>query len=187
MKMIVGLGNPGEKYKNTRHNVGFLVLDELARHFGATFKLEKKFEAEILKTTLTGEEVLLVKPMAFMNLSGSVVRDLVNFYKIDLSDVWVIYDDIDLPLGEIRVRKEGRSGGHKGLESIIEELKTDQISRIKIGIGRPDDEREAEDYVLESFENDELPIIKTVISKVGELVLVALEQDNLDSKSISII
>ncbi len=135
MKLIVGLGNPGEKYKDTRHNVGFMVLEKLAHELGspeATWKHEEKLKAYIAKTG----DVVLCKPDTFMNASGVAVSLAVRFYKMKPEDVWVIHDDLDLPLGKIRIRIGGASAGHHGIDSIIRELKSDNFTRVRLGIGR---------------------------------------------------
>lgn len=135
MKLIVGLGNPGEKYDGTRHNIGFAVLERLAKEFSD--KLVVWEESEKHKSLLfRAGEVMLVKPQIFMNNIGIAVGSLVRFYKLEPSDVWVIHDDIDLPLGKIRIRTGGGSAGHHGIESIMENLKTDQFVRFRLGVGR---------------------------------------------------
>jgi len=135
MKIIVGLGNPGGEYQDTRHNIGFMVIEKLAKEYSSEsgiWKEEDKFKALIAKAG----EVILVKPITFMNSSGVAVSAIMHFYKLKPSDVWIIHDDIDLPLGKIRVREKGSSGGHRGVESVISELKTDQFVRFRLGIGR---------------------------------------------------
>jgi PTH1 family peptidyl-tRNA hydrolase len=135
MKLIVGLGNPGSEYEDTRHNIGFMVLDKLAKELGsesARWEEHEKFQA----VTARAGDVMLVKPITFMNRSGDAISALMRFYKLSPSDVWVIHDDIDLPLGKIRVRERGSSAGHNGVQSVIESLKTDAFVRFRIGIGR---------------------------------------------------
>lgn len=135
MKLIVGLGNPGEKYVDTRHNVGFMVVDKLAHELGGSdirWENSEKHKANIAKTG----EVILVKPETFMNASGVAVRSIASFYKISSEDVWVVHDDLDLPLGKIRIRVGGASAGHHGIDSIIRELGSDKFVRIRLGIGR---------------------------------------------------
>jgi PTH1 family peptidyl-tRNA hydrolase len=149
MKIIVGLGNPGKEYKNTRHNVGYMVLEELASRYPLE-KQESKFDAIIGQLRLKGEKVLLVKPLTFMNLSGKSVQPLVHWHKLELIDLMVVYDDMDLPLGTIRIKAGGGSGGHNGMKSITERLSTPDFARLRIGIGRPE-EREAVDWVLGRF------------------------------------
>lgn len=153
MKLIAGLGNPGARYANTRHNVGFMVLDRLAEKLNTSFD-KKDGDALYAVGRYQGEKLLLLKPQSFMNLSGFPLVSLANFYKVDYSDIMVIYDDLDLPPALVRLRASGSSGGHKGMLSIIEQTGKEQIARIKIGIGRspyPD----AADYVLEAFNQEE--------------------------------
>ena len=185
MKIIVGLGNPGKKYESTRHNVGFLALDKIAikskveSYKVGEFKLEKKFEAEIAKVKIKNEEVLLVKPQTFMNNSGIAVRKIIDFYKVDPEkDLIVIYDDIDIPLGKTRLRSEGSSAGHRGLQSIINNLGTESFMRVRIGVGRPDNELvKIEDWVLQEFKKEEKEIIFAVIEG---LLSEALQYLNLE-------
>lgn len=135
MKIIVGLGNPGSEYQDTRHNIGFMTIDKLAKELtpeSVSWKEEQKFNA---LTTKIGE-VLLVKPITFMNKSGVAVSAIMHFYKLTPADVWIIHDDIDLPIGKIRIRQKGSSAGHRGVESVIAELKTDAFVRFRLGIGR---------------------------------------------------
>jgi PTH1 family peptidyl-tRNA hydrolase len=135
MQLIIGLGNPGGEYKDTRHNIGFMVVEKLAKELGketAVWEEKEKFKSAIAKAG----DVLLVKPIIFMNNSGLAVASIVNFYKLMPSDVWVVHDDIDLPLGKIRIRTGGGSAGHNGIDSIIKELKSDAFVRFRMGIGR---------------------------------------------------
>lgn len=135
MKLIVGLGNPGSEYQDTRHNIGFMVIEKLAREYTTetiSWKEEDKFKALIAKAG----DIILVKPITFMNSSGFAVSSIMKFYKLTPSDVWIIHDDIDLPLGKIRIREQGSSGGHRGVDSVIQELKTDRFVRFRLGIGR---------------------------------------------------
>lgn len=135
MIVVVGLGNPGKEFENTRHNAGFMCLDYLqtAWHF-PQFHLDKHFQAEISKGKVEAQEVLIVKPQTFMNLSGQSVQAICHFYKLSSENFWVVYDELDLPLGKIRVRKEGSSAGHNGIKSIIAALATDKFYRFRIGI-----------------------------------------------------
>ena len=135
MKLIVGLGNIGNEYAKTRHNVGFMAVDQLAQGLNCSFK-SSKFNADIATTSIGNEKVLLVKPCTYMNLSGEAVLAITNFYKIDNDDIIVIHDDLDLPSGNIRIRKNGSAGGQKGMKNIIDLLKSQDISRIRIGIGK---------------------------------------------------
>jgi len=168
MKIIVGLGNPGKEYKNTRHNIGFMVLEELASRYPLE-KQESKFEAIIGHARIKGEKVLLVKPLTFMNLSGKSVQPLVHWHKLDLQDLMVIYDDMDLPLGTIRMRATGGSGGHNGIKSIMERLAAPAFSRPRIGIGRPVD-REAVDWVLGRFAAGEKEQMEQTVKQAADAV-----------------
>jgi PTH1 family peptidyl-tRNA hydrolase len=152
--LIVGLGNPGKKYENTRHNVGFRVLDELASKYGLTFGKEER-KAIVASGNILGKKVLLAKPQTYMNLSGDSVVALINFYKIDIAQVIIVADDLDLPLGTIRLRKEGSSGGQNGLKNIIERLGTPAFARLRFGIGRPSGRMSPVDYVLHPFSGDD--------------------------------
>jgi PTH1 family peptidyl-tRNA hydrolase len=189
MKLIVGLGNPGEKYKDTRHNVGFLVVDKLAHELGSSetkWSLSEKHKAEIAKTG----DLILVKPQTFMNASGASVAALVSYYHLKPSDVWVIHDDLDLPLGKIRIRVGGASAGHHGVDSIIEALKTDTFTRFRLGIGpgkeaieKNSDQhlhrRNVIDFVLSRFTQSEAGELKHIVKHGAEAVRTAL-MDGMD-------
>ncbi len=151
MKAIVGLGNPGPRYRGTRHNVGFDVVDELAAR--ASLSLEAA-PADALVARWRAKDVLLVKPLTFMNLSGQAVGELVRYFKIDVADVLIVLDEVQLPLGKLRARARGSAGGHNGLKSVIEHLGAD-VSRLRIGVGRGDDRRDLADHVLATFDKDE--------------------------------
>lgn len=161
--LIVGLGNPGAEYAKTRHNAGFLAVERLAECWRASWKLEKKFNARVAKMDLDGTRVLLCQPQTFMNLSGEAVGALKNFYQLPLERLLVAVDDADLPLGEIRLRASGSSGGHHGLESIEQHLSTREFARLRIGIGRADGAREITDYVLARFNADEAALMEKVL------------------------
>jgi PTH1 family peptidyl-tRNA hydrolase len=173
MKIIVGLGNPGKEYEGTRHNAGFMFVDRLAeceeiKSVGEDlkFNLDKKFESEIASTSVNGEKIILAKPQTFMNLSGKAVSKILSFYKAQPEDLIIINDDIDLPIGTIRIRNEGSSGGQKGLENIISALNTDNFTRIRIGIsetGEKVDRIETVNYVLGKIGKRELPVLENVI------------------------
>jgi len=153
MRIIVGLGNPGKEYKNTRHNIGFMVLEELASRYPVE-KQDSKFDAIIGHIRIKTNRVLLVKPLTYMNLSGNSVQAIVHWHKLNLEDLMVVYDDMDLPLGTLRIRAEGGSGGHKGMKSIIARLASSDFARTRVGIGRPE-ERDAVDWVLGRFPAEE--------------------------------
>src|SRR5580698_504033 len=154
MKLVVGLGNPGRKYTDTRHNVGFAVLAELARRTGAG-RWRFDFDAELVETRLENVKTLLAAPQTFMNLSGSSVVRLRDFYKLEHDDILVVCDDFNLPLGRLRLRATGTAGGQKGLSDIIRRLSTEQIPRLRIGIGQPPAGFEAADFVLSKFRKEE--------------------------------
>ena len=155
MKVVVGLGNPGSKYQNTRHNVGFQVVGELALRHGVS-KPRVKFEAEIAEVMLAGEKLLLVAPQTYMNESGRSVAKLVDFYKLPLEQLMIVCDDLNLPTGQLRMRKTGSAGGQKGLMNILQALGAEQIPRLRIGIGRPPGRMDASDYVLGRFRKAEI-------------------------------
>ncbi len=174
MKLIVGLGNPGSQYEKTRHNVGFMFLDTLlgcpsvqSTFEPVTFHLDKKFEAEIAEREIDGEKYIFAKPQTFMNSSGRSVSKIMKFFKISPSDLIVALDDIDLPIGIIRIRLEGSSGGHNGLSDIISAVGTDQFTRIRFGILNDGLKSgiDAKAYVLDSFGKRELPLIEQSISE----------------------
>lgn len=150
MKMIVGLGNPGSKYTGTKHNIGFMVLDEYAADHGVTFN-KSKFEALYTETFIGSEKVLLVKPQTFMNESGRAVRPLMDYFNLTTEDLLIVYDDLDLPAGKIRLRQKGSAGGHNGIKSLIQHLGTPDFNRIKIGINRPFFDQTVVNHVLSKF------------------------------------
>lgn len=170
MYLIAGLGNPGRQYAGNRHNVGFMCLDVLANSLGLRFG-QRRARA-LLATGRLGEAgLLLAKPQTYMNLSGPSVAELVRFYRIPLASLLVVHDDLDLPLGRVRLRERGSSGGQKGLQSVIASLHTDQFPRLRLGIGRPIQEP-PEVYVLRDFAPDEKPIIAAAIDKAAEAIQV---------------
>lgn len=164
MKVLVGLGNPGPQYTDNRHNIGYKVVDALAEKEKIKFKKKFRINASLAIKNIGGEEVLLVKPRTFMNNCGFCVAKIIAGYKLGPQDILIIYDDADLPLGEVRYRKKGSSAGHRGVASIISELGTDEIGRIKIGINKPEEE-ELADYVLSDFLASEQENLAAVIAK----------------------
>lgn len=173
MKLIVGLGNPGLTYAKNRHNVGFQTLDYIASKHGITFD-KKSMKAEWVKTRLAEQEVILAKPQTFMNLSGQSVAEIARFYKIEpKQDLLVIYDELDLPFGRIRIRATGSSGGQNGLKNIIELCGTQDIQRVRVGIGRPL-QGSAKDRVLNDFSADEAPHLEKVYDRVEKAALMWL-------------
>lgn len=169
IKLIIGLGNPGKTYRDTRHNIGFMVLDEVAQRFGTSFTLEKRWKAEVAR--FTGG--WLLKPLTFMNDSGTAVAHMGRFHKIEPAEMAVVFDDIDLPLGRLRLRASGSAGGHNGMRSIIRHLGTEAFPRLKLGIageqGRPEGDRMV-GHVLGKFSSDEMPVVKSVIDRGADAV-----------------
>ncbi|KJR47938.1 Peptidyl-tRNA hydrolase [Desulfosporosinus sp. I2] len=155
MKVIVGLGNPGPQYADTRHNIGFLLVDQLAEINNLQFRV--KFQGLWAEGNVEGERLLLLKPQTFMNLSGRSVSELVHFYKVGGENLLIVQDDLDLPLGKMRLRDQGGAGGHNGIRSILSELGTDKFWRLKLGVGRPPKDWDPARYVLSPFEEVELP------------------------------
>ena len=160
MKVIVGLGNPGKEYQNTRHNAGYFIVEKFQENWGFEDFKTSKFFGIISEWILSGEKIILLKPTTYMNLSGKSVGALVQFYKLASPDILVISDDIDMDFGKIRMRKQGSSGGQNGLKSIIEWLGTDSIARLKIGIGR-DSRYSVSDWVLSRFKEDEIRALQS--------------------------
>lgn len=155
MKLIFGLGNPGDKYRSTKHNIGFITVDEMAFQMGITFN-KSQFNSAYAEGRIGSEKVLLIKPLTFMNLSGESVRPWVDYYDLDESeDIVVIYDDMDLDVGRVRLREKGGHGGHNGMRSIIQHLGTKDFNRIKIGIGRPKLNQSVVSHVISKFPKEE--------------------------------
>lgn len=178
MKLIIGLGNPGKKYENTRHNVGFFAIEnfKLQVENFSNWKLNKKFNAEISEGKIEGEKIILLLPQTFMNDSGRAVAAAAGFYKIKPADILVIHDDIDLPLGKIRIKKDGSSGGHRGVESIITSLGSENFIRLKIGVAsetRPQN-FDAANFVLKNFGKGENKTVSKTIKKATEAVAVII-------------
>lgn len=168
MKIVVGLGNPGREYAATRHNVGFMTADRLADRWGVG-SWRERYNAMVGE--YRGDDtVLLVKPQTYMNLSGRAVAALMSWYKLAPADLIVIYDDLDLPAGKIRLRSAGGAGGHRGIESILYELGSDAFGRVRIGIGRPPAFMETADYVLSRFSKEEEPLMAEAITRAAAAV-----------------
>lgn len=166
MKLIVGLGNPGRQYSQTRHNLGFMVVDRLAARWSIAAAPGKGLY-EFGRGPAAGHTVGLLKPLTFMNRSGEAVLEVVQFYKVDLADLLVVYDDLDLPVGYVRVRARGSAGGHKGLGDIIRRLGSDQIARVRIGIGRPV-HGDSVSYVLSRFLPEEEPLVAAALDRAAD-------------------
>lgn len=177
MKLIVGLGNPGKKYENTRHNFGFMLADELARAKGFDFTSSLKFQGEFAELRdKVHDKIFFLKPTTFMNLSGEAVLPVMQFYKIAPEDVLVIHDDLDLPLGSMRLARKGSPGGHNGLKSIIQNLGTQEFCRLRLGIGRPKFVgQEVVDFVLQKFSKDERPLVDEVLADSCKAITTFLE------------
>ena len=169
MKLVVGLGNPGDKYRGTRHNVGFEVIDLLAARHGLTFE-SAPAEAVLARWRRPDDGVLLAKPLTFMNLSGRAAGDLLRFYKVPIEELLVVTDDVNLPLGRLRARGSGTEGGHNGLRSVAEQLGTVDYARLRIGVGRGDMRRDLADHVLARFEPDEHPVALEAIARGADAV-----------------
>ncbi|KXK13611.1 MAG: peptidyl-tRNA hydrolase [Chloroflexi bacterium OLB15] len=162
--LIVGLGNPGSRYENTRHNIGFRAVERLAAKHGLTFgKIEHK--AQVASGTIAGQRVLLAKPQTFMNVSGDSVAPIAHFYKIPPDRILITADDLDIPLGTLRIRKEGSSGGQNGLKHILQRLGTQEVARVRLGIGRPPGRMDPADYVLAPFKGDDEILAVEVIDR----------------------
>ena len=196
MFLIVGLGNPGEKYKGTRHNVGFMVLDKLIKNREIapidqelSFQKSEKFDAEICELRRKGEKIILIKPQAFMNNSGKTVTKIASFYNIRLPNLWIIADDIDLPLGRIRVRLKGSSAGHKGLQSIINTIGDNEFPRIRVGISevvtrprtvaKPGDIYDAANFVLGKFTKKGRSIINKATDQAADIIVDGIKNRTL--------
>lgn len=184
MIIIAGLGNPGPEYEKSRHNAGWRVADLLRKELDfEEFAPDKKFAALISKGTYCGEKVVIMKPLTFMNLSGKAVSAILNFYKLNPSSLWVVYDDLDLPLGQIRIRKEGGPGTHNGMKSITETIGSGKFPRFRVGIESrgltAPAGQETSSFVLDGFNKDEEKPIKSSLTKTVEAIIVSLSK-NLD-------
>lgn len=177
MKLLVGLGNPGQKYDGTRHNVGFAVLDEIAARLGGSFKSGGKGDYDLAKMTYKGHSVILLKPMTYMNLSGKAVQHAMQFFKISILDLMVICDDLNLPLGAVRLRPGGSDGGQNGLKNIIQMLGRDDFARLRFGIGTPQHKGGASSHVLGKFTPEELSTVDETIRYCADAALSFIEND----------
>lgn len=188
MKLVVGLGNPGTKYTQSRHNVGFMVLDHLLKDIESEkqtyFETQKDVKSVIRKGTISGQEILLAKPTTYMNDSGDAVQLLMKNFSLTSSDMFVVYDDLDLPLGKIRVRVGGAAGGHKGVQSVIDALETDRFLRVRLGIGKPMKRTEktkqgyrgVEEYVLSDFEAHEHGKVRTMVVQAVRIIKLLIKK-----------
>lgn len=168
MKLVVGLGNYGKEYKNTRHNIGFMALDFYAKKNCLSID-KKKFKGLYTETVINGEKVILLQPQTYMNLSGTCVRDFILYFHIDIEDMLVIYDDMDLDVGTIRLREKGSAGGHNGIKNIIENIKTSDFKRVRVGISK-DRDRNVIDYVLGKFGEDDKRLIDEKIELISCII-----------------
>lgn len=186
MKLIVGLGNPGKKYERTRHNLGFAVVEGLVQKWNVSPHAKKKFSSRLFFQRQ--KELILVQPQTMMNASGFAVKKIVDFYQIEPAEVWVIHDDLDLPLGKIRIRRGGGTAGHRGIDSIVAQLGTADFVRFRLGIGRPlrggkqlavetPDKKEVDDYVLAPFKATEKKLARKMIDQAVEAVNLALKEN----------
>ena len=175
IRLVAGLGNPGREYAQTRHNAGFWLVDELARRQGGAWRMEPRFNAELARTRIAGSEVWLLKPMAYMNRSGGVTAAVANFYKIPPGCVLVVHDDLDLPLGAVRLKEGGGSGGHNGLKDLIATLGP-EFWRLRLGIGHPGSRDLVTDFVLQRASSAEQPLLDEGTRTGADILPVLLEQ-----------
>jgi peptidyl-tRNA hydrolase, PTH1 family len=173
MDMIVGLGNPGPEYRDTRHNIGFKVIDLLSSELGVRLE-NRRFQSRNTRTKLEGKDIILLCPMTYMNLSGNAVRLCTDYYKVDREHVVVVHDDLDLPFGRIKVARQGGAGGHKGVKSIIDHLGGTTFPRVRIGIGRPRYNESNEDFVLSPFYKDQKDTMEGVIETAVNACLLVI-------------
>jgi PTH1 family peptidyl-tRNA hydrolase len=173
IKAVIGLGNPGKQYEETRHNIGFIIADVVA----SLLKCDRKYVERCFSHIYICEDhdLLIVKPQTYMNNSGVAVKNLLEDYNLKPDEMLVIYDDLDLPLGTVKLKKKGSSGGHKGIQSIIESIKTEHFPRVKVGIGRPEKKEQVVEYVLSPFKKEERIIVDKVISHTAQCVLNVLK------------
>lgn len=181
MKLVVGLGNPGKEYEHTRHNAGFCVIDELAKECGASLTT-KKFKALVDTVILQKEKVLLMKPQTYMNLSGEAVQQAMNFYQIDPKDIIIVYDDMDLPVGKIRLREKGSAGGQNGMKNIIKLLHTQEFPRIRVGIGKSENIPTV-DYVLGKIGKEDKEAFTQAVQQAKEAIIYSMNHTFVDTMS----
>nr|WP_255731558.1 aminoacyl-tRNA hydrolase [Solibacillus sp. MA9] len=179
VKLIIGLGNPGKPYEHTRHNIGFDVIDELANRWNAPLN-QSKFNGMYASVHRPEGKVILLKPLTYMNLSGESVRPLMDYFDIDIEDIIVIYDDLDLETGKLRLRAKGSAGGHNGIKSLIQHLGTQEFNRIRVGVNRPPAGMKVADYVLSKFSKDDQPVVTEAIDKSCDAVETALKKPFLE-------
>ena len=173
LRLVVGLGNPGRVYSGTRHNAGFMVADELAKGFSIALS-KRKFNAQYGTGSIDGVEVVLAKPMGFMNRSGPPVQQIAGYFRISSEDILVVHDDIDLEFGRLKIKEKGGDGGHKGVRSIIDAFGGGDFARLRIGVGRPDAGNNAADYVLDNFAFEEKKVLSRIIASAKDAVVTIL-------------
>ncbi|MFS8906561.1 aminoacyl-tRNA hydrolase [Synechococcus sp. O70.2] len=176
LQLIVGLGNPGPQYANTRHNCGFMVVDQLAERWGIPLALEKQFQGSYGEGFALGGKRRLLKPATYMNRSGEAVRAVLDWYKLDPRSVLVVYDDVDLPLGRLRLRGSGSAGGHNGMKSVIQHLGSEAFPRLRLGVGRPKGNQDMVGHVLGRFEPTEQAVLERVLRAAVEAVECCLQE-----------
>lgn len=178
VKMIVGLGNPGSKYNDIKHNIGFMAIDRIVKNLDVNFTEDKNFKAEIGSDFINGEKIYFIKPTTFMNNSGIAVKALLTYYNISIKDMIIIYDDLDMEVGKIRFRQKGSAGGHNGIKSIIAHLGTQEFDRIKVGIGRPNGRMTVINHVLGKFDKNDEIMISNTLDKVDNAVKYYLQTND---------
>lgn len=179
MKLIVGLGNPGREYEKTRHNAGFMVMEKIEKELGISID-QKKFKALVCKTNVKGEQVLFMKPQTYMNLSGEAVAEAMKFFRIDVKDLLVIYDDMDLPVGKVRLREKGSAGGQNGMKNIISHVHTQEFNRVRVGIGK-DPRIPTVDYVLGKIRKEDLEAFDQALNLAKDAVIYAIDHSFADT------
>lgn len=177
VELIVGLGNPGRDYSDTRHNAGFWFVNAVARKYGGSFKIDKKFQGEVARTVIDGKDVWLLKPETFMNLSGQSVLALMQFYKIDLSNILVVHDDLDLPAGVARLKQGGGHGGHNGLRDITTRCGGNGFQRLRLGIGHPGDKSRVTGHVLSKVSSDDQTAIEAAMTAALDVLPLVITGD----------
>ena len=173
LRLVVGLGNPGKTYSKTRHNAGFMVVDEVADTFSIAFE-KRKFDTRFGIGSVNGVKIVLAKPMAFMNKSGPQVQKIAGYYRILCEDILVVHDDIDIPFGRLKIKEKGGDGGHRGVRSIMDALGGGDFARLRIGVGRPDAEKDAADYVLGKFTLEERKVLNRIITAAKDAIVTIL-------------
>lgn len=175
MYLVVGLGNPEEEYSNTRHNMGFNVINKIAEQYKIQVN-KNKFQGLYENVLIEGKKVILIKPQTYMNLSGNCIQEFAKFYKIEKENIIVIYDDMDIDVGQIKIRKKGSAGGHNGMKSIIQMLGTEEFARIRIGIGRPKHTGDEINYVIGAIPKEEIPRLEAGVEKAKEAIIEILKK-----------